>query len=211
LGLQICNIEEFTRTYAVDEYLTDKRIEMMKSLISLLVLFFITGSAVYADQNSEKLDALFDTLLNSETTPSQASVVTSEIWQQWLKTDNSDAQKLMSLGIDKMNAYALDDAVRVFSAIIEIEPEFAEAWNKRATAYYMMEKFALSTADVAETIRLEPRHFGALSGQGLIYLKTNRRQAAVEWFKKALKVNPFMDNIRSSIEQLEQELKANII
>lgn len=184
---------------------------MMKSLVSLLALFLITTSTSHADQNSEELDALFDTLLNSDTTPSQAHVVTSEIWQQWLETDNSDAQKLMSLGIDMMNEQAWDDAVRVFSAIIEIEPEFAEAWNKRATVYYVMGKFDLSTSDVAETIRLEPRHFGALSGQGLIYLKTNRRQAAVKWFKRALGVNPFMDNIRISIEQLEQELKANII
>ncbi|MGI9315974.1 MAG: tetratricopeptide repeat protein [bacterium] len=184
---------------------------MIKSLLGLLALFLVALPFGHADQNDKELDALFDTLLNVDTTPSQARVVTSEIWQQWLRTDSDEAQQMMSLGIELMNRYALDDAVRVFSALIEIEPDFAEAWNKRATVYYMMGKFDLSTADVAETVRLEPRHFGALSGQGLIYLKTNRREAAVEWFKKALKVNPFMENIRSSVEQIEQEIKANVI
>ena len=184
---------------------------MTKLLLSLLAMFLIALPQGYADQNDKELDALFDTLSNNDTTPSQARVVTSEIWRQWLRTDNREAQKLMSLGIDMMNQYALDEAIKVFTAIIEMEPDFAEAWNKRATVYYMMGEYDLSTADVAETIRLEPRHFGALSGQGLIYLRTNRREAAVEWFKRALSVNPFMDNIRSSVEQLERELKANVI
>ncbi len=184
---------------------------MTRVILSLLLMFFGALPAGHADQNDSELDALFDTLHNADTTPSQARVITSEIWQQWLRTDNDEAQKLMRIGIEMMNEYALEEAVKVFSAIIEIEPDFAEAWNKRATVYYMMGKFDLSTADVAETVRLEPRHFGALSGQGLIYLKTNRREAAVEWFKRALRMNPFMENIRTSVEQLEQELKANII
>ena len=184
---------------------------MTKLLLSLLVMFLLALPVGHADQNDKELDALFDTLVNTDTTPSQARVVTSEIWRQWLRTDNQEAQKLMDLGIDMMNQYALDEAVKVFSAIIAMEPGYAEAWNKRATVYYMMGEYDLSTADVAETIRLEPRHFGALSGQGLIYLRTNRREAAVEWFKRALSVNPFMDNIRSSVEQLERELKANVI
>jgi len=184
---------------------------MNRVFLGLILIFFSLQPAAHADQNDTELDALFDTLHNVDTTASQARVITSEIWQQWLRTDNDEAQKLMNLGIEMMNQYALDEAVEVFSAIIEIEPGYAEAWNKRATVYYMMGKFDLSTADVTETVRLEPRHFGALSGQGLIYLKANRRKAAVEWFKRALQMNPFMENIRTSVEQLEQELKANII
>ena len=184
---------------------------MTRALLGLIAIFLISMPVGHADQNDKELDALFDNLLSSSTTPTQARVITSEIWRQWLRTDNQEAQKLMSLGIDMMNQYALDEAIKVFSAIIEMEPGFAEAWNKRATVYYMMGQYDLSTADVAETLRLEPRHFGALSGQGLIYLKTNRREAAVEWFKKALRVNPFMENIRLSVEQLEKELKENII
>jgi len=110
-----------------------------------------------------------------------------------------------------MSEFALDEAVEIFSELIKISPDFAEAWNKRATVYYMMGKFELSTADVVETLRLEPRHFGALSGQGLIHLQSKREQAAIDWFKRALRVNPFMDNIRISVDQLEQELKGKII
>ena len=177
----------------------------------LLVALAATTWGARADQNAPALDGLFDTLVSGDTTAAKAREVTSEIWQLWLQTDNKEAQQLMNLGIRRMNEYALAEAVNVFTELIELAPEFAEAWNKRATVYYMMGEFDRSTEDVAETLRLEPRHFGALSGQGLIHLHSDRQQAAVEWFKKALKVNPFMDNVRRSVEQLESELKGKII
>jgi len=183
----------------------------MKSLITVLLLFTLWVPGLYSDQNSPQLDALFDTLQNNATTPGQAQVVTSEIWQQWLKTDNEEAGRLMSLGISEMNQLSLRKAAEIFTSLIELKPGFAEAWNKRATVYYMMGELDLSTADVAETLKLEPRHFGALSGQGLIYLQLGQRQAAVRWFKRALEVNPFMDNIRMSVEQLEEEIRGKII
>jgi tetratricopeptide (TPR) repeat protein len=183
----------------------------MKSPITVLLLCMLWIPAAYSDQNSPQLGALFDTLQNESTTRSQAQVVTSEIWQQWLKTDDEEAGHLMSLGISEMNQLSLRKAAEIFTNLIELQPEFAEAWNKRATVYYMMGELDLSTSDVAETLKLEPRHFGALSGQGLIYLQLDRREAALEWFKRALEVNPFMDNIRMSVEQLEEEIKGKII
>lgn len=183
----------------------------MKALLTALLFSALTMSYGHADQNSPKLVPLFSTLKNPDTTPGQARVVTNEIWQQWLLSDNEAARDLMSQGIRMMNSFALDQAVDTFTRLIELEPEFAEAWNKRATVYYLMGRFDESTADVAETLRLEPRHFGALSGQGLIYLQKERKQAAVDWFKRALEVNPFMDNIRISVEELEEELQGKLI
>ena len=183
----------------------------MKFLCNLAFFWVLAFSTSHADQSSPRLDALFDTLQHSDTTPNQARIVTSEIWKQWIRADNKNAQQLMDKGIQRMNQLALKEAVAVFSELINLKPDFAEAWNKRATVYYMMGEFDKSTADVVETLILEPRNFGALSGQGLIYLQVNRRQAALEWFKKAIAVNPFMDNIRKGIEQLEEEFKGEII
>lgn len=176
-----------------------------------LLLGALLTSPLRADQTSEQLDVLFDTLRSGDTTSAQAQSITGEIWQHWLQTDNQKAGKLMSEGIRLMNEFALGQAVTTFTSLIELQPDYAEAWNKRATVYYMMGKFDESTADVTKTLKLEPRHFGALSGQGLIYLQQDRKKSAISWFRRALDVNPFMDNIRRSVEALETELNGKVI
>ncbi|MBX2867759.1 MAG: hypothetical protein KTR18_03755 [Acidiferrobacterales bacterium] len=184
----------------------------MKKMLSIFFTVLLTLSvSAHSDQKEPGLDSLFRSLLDAETTPIEAHEITSKIWQLWLRADDAESQELMDSGIRKMSEFALDEAVDIFSELIRINPDFAEAWNKRATVYYMMGKFDLSTADVVETLRLEPRHFGALSGQGLIHLQSEREQAAVDWFKRALRVNPFMQNIQNSVDQLEKELKARVI
>ena len=168
-------------------------------------------TALHADQNDPQLGVLFSLLQEPATTESEAAEVTSQIWQKWLESDNEDVDKLMTLGIHAMNRLALPEAVIIFSKVIELAPDFAEGWNKRATVYYMMREFQLSTADVKNTLKLEPRHFGALSGQGMIYVQTDNNHAAIEFFKRALEVNPSMSALRENIEYLEQELKKNVI
>ncbi len=178
-------------------------------VLCCLTLFSLSNSV--ADQRSVSLDPLFDSLLADTTTPAEAHQITGQIWQQWLKAKTPEAQQLMDLGVRKIGEFALDDAVEIFSTLIELAPDFAEAWNKRATVYFMMGRYEESSSDVVETLRLEPRHFGALSVQGLIHLREDRQQAALDWFNRAIAVNPFMQNIRLSIEQLETELKARLI
>lgn len=183
----------------------------MHKLIAAMLAMLLVLPVALADQTASRLDQLFVSLKNSATSPSQADAISGEIWRTWLQHDNAEAEALMKVGIARMNQLALADAVAVFSTLIEMQPDFAEAWNKRATVYYMMGEFARSTDDVAETLRLEPRHFGALSGQGLIYLQLDRQQTAIEWFKRALAVNPFMDNIRQNIERIKAQIKAKVI
>lgn len=97
------------------------------------------------------------------------------------------------------------DAVSIYTRVIAIDPDFAEGWNRRATIYYLMGEYDLSTQDVEKTLALEPRHFGALSGQGLIYLRQEKPARAVEYFRQALDVNPHMRNIRHNLESLEKD------
>jgi tetratricopeptide (TPR) repeat protein len=91
--------------------------------------------------------------------------------------------------------------------LIELAPNMAEAWNKRATLFFLMENFQASVADVKKTLTLEPRHFGAIVGMGLIYDALGKREAALEAFRRGLKVNPHMPHIRKKSEQFTRELK----
>jgi tetratricopeptide (TPR) repeat protein len=90
---------------------------------------------------------------------------------------------------------------------VRLDPNFAEGWNKRATVYYMMGDFDASVADIQKTLTLEPRHFGALSGLGLIYDALDKPAAAVKVWQKALEINPHMQSIRHRIEEIQAEEK----
>ena len=182
--------------------------KILRTVVLLAVLF--PGFA-WSDQNAPALDGLFNRLWSPATTPAEARTVTGRIWNLWLASEDPKAQQLMARGIRQMNQFALDEAARIFTDLIDIAPDFAEAWNKRATVFYMMGQYEQSTADVGETLRLEPRHFGALSGQGLIYMETGRPAEALHWFRRALDVNPFMEGVRQNVKMLEETLEGKVI
>ena len=177
----------------------------------LLVALILSVHTALADQQAPELEPLFDALQSPQTTPAEARRVTAEIWDHWLKAETPRAQELMDLGMAHMNAFALDQAVAVFSDLIDIAPGYAEAWNKRATVFYLMGEYELSTSDVRETLRLEPRHFGAISGQGLIYMQVDRQAEALYWFRRALGVNPFLEGVQKNVELLEETLNGKLI
>ena len=101
----------------------------------------------------------------------------------------------MSNGINEMSEGGYVAARDFFSEAIISSPDYSEAWNKRATVYYLMGEFSQSIADCEEVLKLEPRHFGALSGLGLIYTEMDNPELALDAFTRALKVNPFMPNV----------------
>ncbi|MCB1755630.1 MAG: tetratricopeptide repeat protein [Gammaproteobacteria bacterium] len=117
----------------------------------------------------------------------------------------------METGIAYLDEQKLDKALAIFTRITEIKPDFAEAWNKRATVYYLLGDYEKSLNDVDKTLSLEPRHFGALSGQALIYLHSGDRISAMSGFRKALSINPFLGNVRRNIEFLERELRQHLV
>jgi tetratricopeptide (TPR) repeat protein len=95
------------------------------------------------------------------------------------------------------------DAIATFTRVIELKPDFAEGWNKRATAYFLAGEYRRSLADCDEVIKRNPQHFGALSGYGQIYLQLGQPEKAIEYFRRALEVNPNLDQLQSVIEALE--------
>ncbi|MGI9310067.1 MAG: tetratricopeptide repeat protein [bacterium] len=163
-----------------------------------------------ADQNAPELDALFETL-QGELEAAEAARVTQRIWDAWIAHDDAAVRALMDAGLHDMRAGRLRAALARFDAMVDLAPDFAEAWNKRATVHYLLGDFAASAADVVETLRLEPRHFGALVGQGLMHMRVRDTAQALIYFRRGLAVNPHMDNVRGYIELLAEAEQGNPI
>ncbi|MCY3768052.1 MAG: tetratricopeptide repeat protein [Gammaproteobacteria bacterium] len=183
----------------------------MKGLVKVIVLSLGLGVLpVTADQNNPELERLFDSLHHTDN-PTEAAAITQKIWENWYQTDNQRVEKLMALGDLSMRRGKLSDAVDFFSEIIELQPDYAEGWNRRATAYYMLGEYQLSTNDVAQTLQREPRHFGALSGQGMIYMQLQEKERALEFYEKALEVNPHMSGVQQNIRMIRELIQDEVI
>lgn len=171
-----------------------------------LVLAVAVGSRAQADQNDPRLVELFDDL-RKVTGYLQARTIEQEIWSIWLTASDPAVNRLMAEGVDAMAAQDFKTALADFNEITKLAPDFAEGWNKRATVLYLMGDFQGSLADVDKTLALEPRHFGALSGLGLINTALEREEEAIAAFEKALEVNPHMPGVIANIEYVKQRLK----
>ena len=170
---------------------------------SMLALAYAPANA---DQNDPKLDKLFAALQTSQSNASAASLE-REIWAIWTRyPDDRAINHQMNKAIKMMNAGRLDDADTMFSAIISRKPAFAEAWNKRATVRFFRGDDAGSANDILQVIKLEPRHFGALSGLGMIKVRAGDFQGALQAYRAAQRINPFLTNIEAIIDRLGQRL-----
>lgn len=172
----------------------------------IFTLAVVAGAPVMATQTDPQLDALFSRL-QATRDAGESEVLQNAIWSVWTTTDDKEAARMMAIGIIAMGQDRLDDALSTFDALVDLAPDFAEAWNKRATVHYLMGDLDASVADIEETLKLEPRHFGALSGLGLIYQDVEQWDAALRAFEAALKVNPHLPTVRASVESLRRKLR----
>ena len=167
--------------------------------VLILLVYSLTSPA---DQNDPALDRLFERLTIT-TSDEEASNITREIWQRWTANDDPAVSQLMQTGIRALNYSTYRRALQSFDRVIEMAPEFAEGWNKRATLYYHIKEYRRSIDDIKETLQLEPRHFGAWSGLGLVSIAQENYSGALAAFKKALSINPHIANIRRYVQKLE--------
>ena len=128
------------------------------------------------------------------------------IWKVWSRSGDAEADSLLQIGIEQMSRGDGAAAVETFTKIIERKPEFAEAWNKRATVYFLMGEHEKSLKDCDEVMKRNPSHFGALAGYGQIYLRLDQPERALEYFRRALRINPNLRGVAEMIPQLEQLL-----
>ena len=129
------------------------------------------------------------------------------IWRIWARSGNQEVDRLYQTGIEQMDAGELQQAIVSFTHIIELKPDFAEGWNKRATLYFLAGDLRKSLADCDEVMKRNPYHFGALSGYALIYTRLEYYDRALEYSRRALDVNPNLDGVRRNIELLERLLE----
>jgi tetratricopeptide (TPR) repeat protein len=132
------------------------------------------------------------------------SVAEEALWAVWSRSGDVRVDELLRRGISEMDAERLSDAIATFTRVIELRPDFAEGWNKRATVYYLAGEYRRSLADCDEVIKRNPQHFGALSGYGQIYLRLDQPEKALEYFRRAIAVNPNLDGVQGMIERLEE-------
>ena len=188
-----------------------------KPIGSKIIMFLATAMLLLAyapanaDQTDPKLDTLFAALQISLSNANAASLE-REIWAIWTRyPDDQAINRQMDRAIKMMNAGRLDDAEAMFSAIISRKPAFAEAWNKRATVRFFRGDDAGSANDILQVIKLEPRHFGALSGLGMIKVREGDLQGALQAYRAAQRINPFLPNIEVIIDKLGQRLNGRAL
>jgi tetratricopeptide (TPR) repeat protein len=124
----------------------------------------------------------------------------------WSRSGDDETDRLLLIGIAEMNEQQLTGAVETFSEVIRRRPDFAEGWNKRATALFMLGDYKRSLADCDEVMKRNPYHYGALSGYGMIYLRLSLPARALDYFERALKVNPNLMELRETIEAIKNLL-----
>ena len=139
--------------------------------------------------------------------PETRTLAEAAIWEIWGRSGDREIDELYLNGVELMSYGAAGEAIKTFNIIISRKPDFAEAWNKRATLYYSIGDYAKSLHDCDEVMKRNPLHFGALAGYGLIYTQMGQPARALDYFRRALKINPNMQGVSRNIELLEQQGK----
>jgi len=129
------------------------------------------------------------------------------LWRIWARSGDPEADRLYQTGIEQMNAGDLQQSIITFTRIVELKPDFAEGWNKRATLYFLVGDLRKSLADCDEVMKRNPYHFGALSGYALIYTRLEYYDRALEYSRRALAINPNLVGVRQNVELLERLLE----
>jgi tetratricopeptide (TPR) repeat protein len=125
------------------------------------------------------------------------------MWSIWARSGDKQVDRLYQLGVQQMTAGDLEQSIATFTRIIELKPDFAEGWNKRATLYFIVGDLRKSLADCDQVMKRNPYHFGALAGYAQIYFRLENYNRALEYSRRALEVNPNMDAVRSNLRVIE--------
>ena len=159
---------------------------------------------------SRGLDFLFGAL---KAAPDEASAkhVEARIWALWLQTPSDTAALLMARAKAAMDAQQIDVAQKLLDAVVKLRPDYIEAWNRRATLYYLRNDYAHSLQDIEQVLVREPRHFGALAGLGMIMQDLGDEKRALDAFRKALAINPHLEKVPGLVKALSEKVEGRDI
>jgi tetratricopeptide (TPR) repeat protein len=159
---------------------------------------------------TRNLDFLFEAL---KIAPDEATAkqIEQRIWALWFVSQSDTANLLMTRVRTAIEAKDLDLALRLLNSLVKIRPDYVEAWNRRATIYFMKNDYGKSLADIREVLKREPRHFGALSGLGLILQEVGDDRHALEVYRRALSVYPRLERIPGVVKTLQEKVEGRDI
>jgi tetratricopeptide (TPR) repeat protein len=201
-------------------------------LAGLLIALLVTAPAAAQDQPAEppikqkklpeapaklpkvdrtkNLEFLFGAL---KAAPDEASAkhVEARIWAIWLHTPSDTAALLMTRAKAAVDGQKIDVAIKLLDSVIKLRPDYIEAWNRRATLYYMQNDYGRSLADIQQVLVREPRHFGALAGLGMIMQEVGDEKRALDAYRKALAINPHLDKIPDQVKALTEKVEGRDI
>ena len=181
------------------------------SLYVFLVLLFCENAIAEFKDRDIKLNQLFDQLKMSNNV-SKALEIEMKIWSIWSKHPTQEKlTQSLAKGSELMAEGELESAYKIFSTIIDSAPNWAEGWNKRATVLYLMGRYYDSLNDINETLKRESRHFGALSGQGLVQIKLGNYEKAIKSYQAVQKIYPSIKAAKIMIPQLRKLIKDEVI
>jgi tetratricopeptide (TPR) repeat protein len=156
------------------------------------------------------LDTLFTELKNAQSVDA-AKATEAAILRRFLISGSDTVDLLMTWAIDSMNKEDYPLALDILDNIVTMKPDYAEGWNKRATVYYLADEYGKSLADSRRVLALQPKHFGALSGLGMIMRELGEKKKAIAAFREALAVDPYLENVKKALEELEKETAGQAI
>ena len=181
----------------------------MYRILTIIILFFLTTTLIANERNLE-LDKLFIDLKKND--PTLSKNIELKIWDLWSTHPTDDKlTSILNEGSRLMQDKDLFRAISVFTEVIEMDPTWAEAWNKRATVYYMIGEFEKSQNDIDKVLNLEKRHFGALAGQGLVNIQLKNYEKAILSYQMAEKIYPTMRSPKIMIKQIQDLIKRDSI
>ena len=159
---------------------------------------------------AKNLDFLFGAL---KAAPDQesAKAVEARIWAVWTSTPSDTAALLMARAKLAMDGKETDVALKLLDAVIKLRPDYIEAWNRRATIYYLQNDYSRSMEDIRQVLIREPRHFGALAGLGMIMQETGDDKHALDAFRKALAINPYLERVPDLVKSLTEKVEGRDI
>ena len=183
----------------------------MKKLLYIFLFCIFSNLSLADDNHQKKIDVLFKQLKNPADFE-KSKEIEAKIWELWITHPKEKSlTSLLADGSFYMSQNKLETAYNTFTKTIKLDPDWAEAWNKRATVLYLMGKYQKSQEDIDEVLKLEKRHFGALSGQGLVQMKLKNYEKALKSYESVKKIYPSMRSPKIMIKQIQDLIKKNSI
>ena len=165
---------------------TFRRLRVVSMLMAVLMLSFFASPSI-----ANTLDSLFEELRNA-TDEMTAREIENRIWSSWFESGDAEIDSLMQKAMQRKRVYDFNGAHALLDEIIELKPDYSEAWNQRATVYFHQGEQERSLEAIARTLELEPRHFGSMAGRIVIRLQQFKHALARQNLIEALKIHPFL-------------------